>query len=282
MRIGFIGAGKVGFTLGKYFTEHNICVSGYYSRNADSAEEAAKFTESRQFEELSDLVSDSDIIFITVPDSAICEVFNMLRKYDLTGKQLCHCSGALSAHDAFPDIKYTGAEGYSLHPLFPISSKYDSYLTINKAWFCIEGNSEHLKAWELFFEKLGNPVRILSADSKTVYHAACTVASNLVCALVAESTEMLEKCGFSDREALSALEPLINANIRNILENGVVSALTGPVERCDYDTVQKHLLCFEDQKECELYRTASLKLVDIAKKKHTDADFSELDKMLSL
>ena len=282
MCIGFIGAGKVGFTLGKYFTEHNICVSGYYSRNTNSAEEAAKFTGSCQYEELSDLASDSDIIFITVPDSAICEVFNMLRKYDLTGKQICHCSGALSAYDAFPDIKDTGAEGYSLHPLFPVSSKYYSYLTINKAWFCIEGNNEHLDDWKMFFEQLGHPVRVLSAENKTLYHAACTVSSNLVCALVAQSAEMLEKCGFSDREALSALEPLIEANIRNIMENGVVSALTGPVERCDCNTVQKHLSCFEDRKERELYRAASLKLVDIAKKKHPDGDFSGFDKILYL
>ncbi|MGN1313669.1 MAG: hypothetical protein ACI4VG_01490 [Lachnospiraceae bacterium] len=33
MRIGFIGAGKVGFSLGRYFGENDVCVSGYYSRN---------------------------------------------------------------------------------------------------------------------------------------------------------------------------------------------------------------------------------------------------------
>ena len=281
MRIGFIGAGKVGFTLGKYFTEHNICISGYYSRCTDSAEEAAKFTGSCLFKELSDLISNSDTIFITVPDGMIVGVFNALKKYDITGKQLCHCSGALSAHDAFPGIEHTGAEGYSLHPLFPVSNKYNSFLSIGKAWFSIEGNKTHLADWKTFFEKLGNPVRVLSAENKTMYHAACVVASNLVCALIAESAEMLEKCGFSEGAALSALEPLINTNIRNIIENGVVDALTGPVERCDCDTVQKHLSCFEEYKERELYRVVSMKLVDIAKKKHPDTDFSVIDEILT-
>ena len=35
MRIGFIGAGKVGFTLGKYMTVRGADVSGYYSLYRD-------------------------------------------------------------------------------------------------------------------------------------------------------------------------------------------------------------------------------------------------------
>lgn len=31
MKFGFIGAGKVGFSLGKYFADHDLDVVGYYS-----------------------------------------------------------------------------------------------------------------------------------------------------------------------------------------------------------------------------------------------------------
>ena len=44
IKIGFIGAGKVGFALGKYLSENNINLVGYYSKNINSAIEAAKFT----------------------------------------------------------------------------------------------------------------------------------------------------------------------------------------------------------------------------------------------
>ena len=44
MRIGFIGAGKVGFSLGRYLAEGGVTVTGYYSRNSRSAREAAEFT----------------------------------------------------------------------------------------------------------------------------------------------------------------------------------------------------------------------------------------------
>ena len=44
MRIGFIGAGKVGYSLGRYLKEHHISISGYYSRSLQSAMDAADFT----------------------------------------------------------------------------------------------------------------------------------------------------------------------------------------------------------------------------------------------
>jgi predicted dinucleotide-binding enzyme len=47
MKIGFIGAGKVGFSLGKYFCEHGLDVIGYFSRNPQSALQAAEFTGTR-------------------------------------------------------------------------------------------------------------------------------------------------------------------------------------------------------------------------------------------
>ena len=47
MKIGFVGAGKVGFSLGKYMTEHGVSVSGYYSKNIDSAREASEFTDTK-------------------------------------------------------------------------------------------------------------------------------------------------------------------------------------------------------------------------------------------
>ena len=61
MRIGFIGAGKVGFTLGKYFREHGIEVTGYYSRSIQSASEAAEFT-----------IIDSRKDFFSLQRGAVC------------------------------------------------------------------------------------------------------------------------------------------------------------------------------------------------------------------
>ena len=77
MRIGFIGAGKMGFTLGKYLVEKNLTeiskeldysVSGYYSQNIESAKTAAAFTDTNYYDKLEELINACDIIFITVPN----------------------------------------------------------------------------------------------------------------------------------------------------------------------------------------------------------------------
>ena len=44
MRIGIIGAGRMGFTLGKHFVLGGLDVAGYYSRSSESAGAAAEFT----------------------------------------------------------------------------------------------------------------------------------------------------------------------------------------------------------------------------------------------
>ena len=150
MRIGFVGAGKVGFTLGKYMSERNVCVSGYYSRSEESARQASVFTHTKYYKTLEDLIGSSDALFLTVPDGAIEDVWNSIKRYSLTGKFICHCSGVMTSA-VFSEINQMGAFGYSIHPLFAIHSRSQSYQEISQAYFTIEGdrkstrlNSSHL------------------------------------------------------------------------------------------------------------------------------------------
>ena len=237
MRIGFVGAGKVGFTLGKYMSERNVCVSGYYSRSTESAEEASVFTHTRHYETLEELAASSDALFLTVPDGAVESVWNSISRYPLTGKCICHCSGAMSSA-VFSEISQMGAFGYSIHPLFAVHSRLQSYKEISKAYFTIEGAPEYLDYWKTFFEDLGNPVRIICADQKVLYHSAAVFASNLVTGLYEESASLLMRCGFDRKSAQEAIGPLFVNNCLSVAAKGPMEALTGPVERGDEKTVQ--------------------------------------------
>lgn len=279
-RIGFIGAGKVGFSIGKFFASGGLLVSGYYSRSNASAQEAAAFTQSSHFESIEDLIAASDAIFVTVPDNAIADVYGQMRIFDLSGKQICHCSGSLSADEVFTDLEGAGATGYSLHPLFPVSSKYESYKELPQAFFCIEGSAEHLDDWRSLLEKLGVRVQVISATDKKRYHAACVVASNLVCGLVQQSVDMLVSCGFSSEEALEALTPLMRANLDHIIECGPIDALTGPVERNDTMTVTAHVKCLKDPIDRSVYKSVSLKLLDMAVRRHPNNDYAPMREAL--
>lgn len=274
MKIGFVGAGKVGFTLGKYISEHKACgacVSGYYSRNPKSAMEASEFTCSKYYETLEDLILSSDALFLTVPDGAVADVWNSIRRIKIQGKSICHCSGALSSA-VFSEIDRTGAFGYSIHPLFAVSDKLQSYQEISKAFFTIEGAPEHLRDWENLFRSLGNQVRVIQSENKVLYHSAAVFASNLVVGLYEESVRILLQCGFSRKEAMQAIEPLFLSNAKKVSTVGASDALTGPVERNDLETIKKHLDCLSET-EKEIYLDLSKVLVSIAKDKHKEQSY---------
>ena len=288
MKTGFIGAGKVGFTLGKFFCSKgntncreggSVQVTGYYSRNTESAEEAAKFTETEAFTDLGALIEASDVLFLTVPDGTITEVYESVRQYPIQGKYICHCSGSLSAGEAFPDIDRTGAYGYSVHPLFAVSDKYEAYKEIQDVFFTIEGNAQHLTEIEGMLRSTGLDLQVIRAEDKTLYHAAAVTASNLAVALLAQSIEMLRQCGFDEADARKALTPLVCGNVNHVLASGPAQALTGPVERGDDKTIAKHLACMTDQQK-EIYCALSRRLIPIAQEKHPDRLYQNIEVLL--
>jgi predicted short-subunit dehydrogenase-like oxidoreductase (DUF2520 family) len=280
MRIGFIGAGKVGFTLGRYFRDNGLDVSGYYCRNIQSSTEAARFTRTKVFAEPEELVSESDVIFFAVPDEAVRTTYYSIRGAGLSGKQLCHCSGSMSAAEAFPEAKKYGASCCTLEPLYPISSKYDSFKNLSKAFFCIEGDSNCAREWQERLEKMGNRTKLIAASDKNSYSAACTLFSDLVCAVAGESISLMEKFGFTEKEALTAFEPIVMSRIKNIFALGPSRVLNGPVQTGDAVTVRKHIKSFDTGTDRDFYKAVERKVLEITEKKHTDKDYSEMRRIL--
>ena len=276
MNVGFIGAGKVGFSLGKWFAHNGVTVTGYWSRRRESAGEAALFTGTQAFDSAEALVRASDVIFLTVPDGTIPTVFETLRGFELKEKQLCHCSGALTAREAFPGAESLCAGLYSIHPLFPISSKDAAWRELPGAFFCLEGHGPHLSLWEQTLTALGARTFRLPSANKAAYHCACAVASNLVCALAKVSVELLADCGLTETDAMEALSPLMRANLEHILQEGPTRALTGPAERGDVQTVARHLACLTTAESRRLYEAACLVLTGMAEEKHPETNYQPI------
>ena len=287
MRIGFIGAGKVGFTFGKYITtkmvvsklEHiQLEVSGYYSAHSESAADAAEFTETVMYNSLEELCSNSEVIFLTVPDGQIGEVWRRLKDLDIRGKIICHASGAMTS-DIFSGITEAGAFGYSIHPMYAISSKYESYKEVDNSFFTVEGDDRYADRICSVIETLGNRCVKISGKDKVKYHSAAVFASNLVTGLLATSQELLRQCGFSEEEAQMAIMPLFLGNAENAAAKGPADSLTGPVERCDIETVKKHMAVLSGD-ELQAYTAVSRCLVPVAQKKHPDRDYEDLIQIL--
>lgn len=279
IKIGIIGAGKVGFSIGKYLKNKNINVIGYFSRNENSSLEASIFTNTKNYLDLKSLVKESDTIIVSTPDDQIKDVWNQIKKMSIKNKIICHLSGSLSSN-IFSNIDEYGAYAYSVHPIYPINDKYNSYKNLKDAFITIEGNKKYINEVEEFISKLGNKTKIIWSSDKSLYHASSVIVSNLFIALISISIESLKSYGFKEEEAIKALYPLINSNIKNIKEYGLINSLTGPVERADYQTILNHILKLEDLDNKDIYRILSKKLLDLAKEKNKDKDYMSLEKLL--
>ena len=129
------------------------------------------------------------------------------------------------------------------------------------------------------FNNLGNEVRYIAAKDKVKYHCAAAVCSNHVVALIQESLDLMQECGFDEESALKALAPIMLGNMQHIAERGTVNSLTGPVERADVKTVEKHLNCL-DEKQQMIYRLLSEVLISIGEKKNPGRDYGRLKHIL--
>jgi predicted short-subunit dehydrogenase-like oxidoreductase (DUF2520 family) len=255
-------------------------VTGFYSRTLQSADSAATFTKTNVFKDLEKLVSASDTVFITTPDGEIENVWNCMvhSGKDLSGYIICHFSGSLSSL-VFSGIEATGASGCSIHPMYAFSGKFTSHLNFHTAYLTIEGSERAVFNMKELFEKLGHKVLLLNAKDKIKYHSAAVLASNAVIGLFKSSLDILADCGFSEEDAHALLAPLVEENVRKMLDSGCVNALTGPVERADTDTVKKHLEVLSGSPEGDIYRSLTKKLVEIAKIKNPDRDYSEMEEL---
>ncbi|WP_142413153.1 Rossmann-like and DUF2520 domain-containing protein [Hathewaya massiliensis] len=277
--ISFIGAGKVGCNLAKYFMEKGYNINGFFCNSLNSKQFIEETLNLKTFSSLHLLVKSSDAIFITTPDDEIKNIWNILKETkDLNNKFLVHVSGSLNS-DVFTDINKFGAYGFSVHPMWPFSDKHTSYKGLKEAYFSIEGNIEKIHTVEKFINSLGNNSFIISKEHKTLYHAANVAVSNLVLSLINLGTEYLSLCGIDENNAKDALMPLILNNINSIKEKGFIDSLTGPIERLDLGTIEHHLSVIP-QEHIDIYKGLSLNLVKLSKEKNPNKNYKELEKIL--
>lgn len=278
MQIGFVGAGKVGVSLGKYLKEKGRKVGGYYSLTHESAVWAAEFTGTKCYNSLREIISSCDMILFTVPDSSIAGVWEEAKAF-ASGKLIGHCSGLYSSQ-IFSDAGSVKCHACSVHPLFAVSSKEHSWKELSEVLFTLEGDRVCLHLWETIFQSMGNHTRTISAENKIKYHAAAAVSSNYMTALFSMAENLFMECGFGEEEARRELYKLAKGNLDHILMQGCAQSLTGPLERGDLGTMEKHLEAL-DSEEREVYRKCAGYLIRTAEKKHPDRDYSAIREICS-
>jgi predicted short-subunit dehydrogenase-like oxidoreductase (DUF2520 family) len=178
---------------------------------------------------------DASLVVVATPDAAVARAAAALAPGLGRGALVVHLSGALGLEvfadlsSARPDVR-TG----SLHPLQSLPSGEAGAARLAGSWCAVDGPSEV----ERLALTLGmRPFRVDLAR-RVAYHAAATVASNHLVALLGQVARLAETAGIPP----AALVPLVQATLDNVVERGAAAALTGPVARRDAGTVAAHVV----------------------------------------
>ncbi len=273
--IGIAGTGRVAQALGRLLVERGQPVAALAGRDPERAAAAAGFvgTEAFPLEELPKRVSR---VLVAVADRALTAVARRLAEAGMRGGIALHTCGA-HGPEALAPLAEQGVSCGALHPLQTFATPERGLAALPGAAFGITAEGAAARWAEQIVALLGGRPLPIPADRRPLYHAAAVLASNAVVALADAAVILMSAAGAPADAALQALAPLLRASCENALTLGPVSALTGPVERGDLETValHRHALAAAPPTVRELYRAASLHLVEIARRRGLSAQAAE-------
>ena len=231
MEISFIGAGKAALSLSKYFFSKGHTIK--YIFDIDDTK-SAKFAKDIGCENVSIkcIVKNSQIIFLTVNDSAIYPLWDKIKNGIGDNETIfIHCSGAKEGI-------YEDKTLYALHPACSMT-----------------GNGDLDKI-------MGNRVIFISKDKKREYHLANVMVSNLVLSIIDRGVSYLKNANLNEDEALALLIPLAKQNLLNIESKGIVNSITGPAAREDFEVLKNHIEIIQEEDK-NLYKYLSQNILNI-------------------
>jgi len=157
----------------------------------------------------------------------------------------------------------------TLHPLVSLADPRVAVEALKEVAFGIEGDEPARATAKRIVRALGARAVFLEAENLALYHAGAVMASNYVVALADMAQTLLVRAGVPPDQALPALIPLLTSVVHNLAYLGLPGALTGPVERGDVSSVERHLKTLEANAPelLALYRLVGRDVLRLAKEK---------------
>ncbi len=170
-----------------------------------------------------------DLVLLCVPDRVIAELAGEIAP----GPWVAHVSGATPLAALDPHSRRFG-----VHPLQTFTLRRGAE-QLDGAWAAVSAENDDARiAATWLAETLGLRPFPLRDENRAVYHAGAAIASNYLVTLRHAAGALLEAAGAPPE----ALDPLMARTIENDFE------LTGPIERGDWETVERHIAAI--QAEC--------------------------------
>ena len=190
---------------------------------------------------LGSLPKETGLIVCCVPDDALPKIASQLAQipHNWAACTVAHTSGALEANVLNP-LANQGAALLSFHPLQTFA-KQASPEVFEGIYIGLEGDPLAIQLGEKLAELLGSMPFVLPTGSKPAYHLAAAMASNYLVTLMEAATKALPPLDLPSNNPLHIFQPLVTQTWQNLLNHSPQDALTGPIARGDWHTVEKHL-----------------------------------------
>ena len=231
--VAIIGAGNVGLYLYSAFKKKEIDCR-IFSRQGN-----------QQTEKLNSFKGDVDLCLICIPDDSIAELSARL---PICKGILAHSSGTVPL-DAL-------AEKHPQRAIFypPMSLHPDADTGVEKITFCLEANKEDaLLKLEKFCQQYQLSSARLNSQDRASLHLAAVISHNFSNYLYHLSFSILKEKNLS----LELLKPLLVEQVKQINNCDPAERQTGPAQRKDFATLQKHLSLLTDESSQAIYKLIS-------------------------
>ena len=238
LRIGFIGAGRLGKALAWSLSRAGLHVSAVASGSQVNARALAEPIPGCVTADAQSVVDRCDLVFVTTPDGAITTTTAGLRWRP--GMAVVHCSGVTEV-SALASAHRDGALVGGFHPMQTFGDPVVAMASLPGSTITVEASEPLMSALEALTQRLGCRVNRLPPGMRGCYHAAAGYTSQFINALFGEATKIWRSWGATDEDALKALMPLAQGTLASIASAGIAGGMPGPVSRGDVSSVEKHV-----------------------------------------
>jgi len=268
--VAIVGAGGLARALARALSRSRGATVAVASRRPRAAAAAARgLPRVRAVPRLDAALHGADVVLLAVPDRAVAGVARAIAPLlpSWRGVVALHAAGAYGP-ELLAALSARGAAAGVFHPLAVLGESPGA--TLSGAYARIEGSPKARAAARRLAALSGliplRGAKLGSPSGRKSYHAAASLASNDVVALIAAAQAQLVRRGVPPRAALAAISRLAAGAVDAVRASGLRGALTGPVVRNDAGTLAAQLLALAatDPAAERAHRALSLSLVPIA------------------
>lgn len=250
LKLNIIGCGHLGRALAKLWAESQCFEIGeVLNRSIESSTQAVDFIGAGVAIDQQNSLSAADVFLIATADSSINHACKSLVESGIVkpGNLVFHCSGALSSA-VLQEARLQGAYVCSVHPVKSFADPAFAVATFQGTYCGVEGDQNALDVIEKAMQKIGGKTFAVKPEFKTLYHAASVMVCNYLTALMEMGVQTYQQSGLGRDTAMQVMQPMVRDTLDNIFRIGTLDALSGPVARGDYQTVENQLSALSDWK----------------------------------